>query len=88
MNSVSRASDFPDEDMMKPFSFLCKMFVPYSKNGPRKCNHWCLNSLVLQIDTHKIGEDKEAYYNRMHIIFLKENSSKKSFEVFSCLCSS
>jgi hypothetical protein len=53
MNSVSRASDFPDEDMMKPFSFLCKMFVPYSKNGPRKCNHWCLNSLVLQIDTHK-----------------------------------
>jgi hypothetical protein len=30
----------------------------------------------------KSGEDKEAYYNHVHIIFLKENSSKKSFDIY------
>lgn len=30
----------------------------------------------------KSGEDKEAYYNRVHIIFLKENVSEKSFDIY------
>jgi hypothetical protein len=28
------------------------------------------------------GEDQEAYYNRLHLIFLKENPSEKSFDVY------
>jgi hypothetical protein len=28
------------------------------------------------------GEDREAYYNRVHLIFLKENDGEKSFDVY------
>jgi hypothetical protein len=28
------------------------------------------------------GEDREAYYNRLHLIFLKENPSEKSFDIY------
>jgi len=28
------------------------------------------------------GEDLEAYYNRVHLIFLKENEGEKSFDVY------
>jgi hypothetical protein len=28
------------------------------------------------------GEDREAYYNRVHLIFLKENDGEKSFHVY------
>jgi hypothetical protein len=28
------------------------------------------------------GEDWEAYYNHLHLIFLKENTSKKSFDIY------
>ncbi len=28
------------------------------------------------------GEDREAYYNRVHFIFLKENPAEKSFDVY------
>ncbi len=31
------------------------------------------------------GEDREAYYNRVHLVFLKENPSEKSFDLY---CSS
>jgi hypothetical protein len=35
----------------------------------------------LQI-SKKSGEDKEAYYNRVHLIFLKENEGEKSFDLY------
>ncbi len=28
------------------------------------------------------GEDKEAYYNGVHLIFLKENEGEKSFDLY------
>jgi hypothetical protein len=28
------------------------------------------------------GEDLEAYYNCLHLIFLKENTSEKSFDIY------
>lgn len=28
------------------------------------------------------GEDREAYYNRVHLIFLKENEAEKSFDLY------
>jgi hypothetical protein len=33
--------------------------------------------------TRRSGEDREAYYNCVNLIFLKENEGEKSFDIVS-----
>jgi hypothetical protein len=83
MNSVSRASDFPDEDMDEAIQLPVRNVGSLQQKWSKKVQPLVFKFIgVTNRYPKKSGEDKEAYYNRVHIIFLKENSSKKSFDIY------